>query len=106
MTRTLDIWWDGRIVGQLTQNQHGELGFAYAPEWLNDEEAQPLSASLPKRAEPFGRRECRPFFGGLLPEASQRDAAAMISPFSIASGAMWRARSSYCHPVKQRPLPP
>ena len=76
MTRVLDIWWDGRLVGQLTQDQYGELGFAYAPAWLGDEEAQPLSASLPKRAEPFTRRECRPFFGGLLPEESQRDAAA------------------------------
>ncbi len=76
--RTLDIWWDGRLVGQLTQNRHGELGFAYTPEWLNDVAAQPLSASLPKRAGPFTRRECRPFFGGLLPEESQRDAAAEI----------------------------
>jgi len=48
MTRTLDIWWDGRLVGQLTQDRHGELGFAYAPDWLDDEAAQPLSASLPK----------------------------------------------------------
>ena len=76
MTRTLDVWWDGRLVGRLTQNRYGELGFEYAPEWLNDEEANPLSASLPKRAKPFTRRECRPFFGGLLPEESQRDAAA------------------------------
>ena len=76
MTRALDIWWDARLVGQLTQDQHGELGFAYTPVWLDDDEAQPLSASLPKRAEPFTRRECRPFFGGLLPEESQRDAAA------------------------------
>ena len=76
MMRTLDVWWDGRPVGQLTQNQHGELGFAYAPEWLNDAEALPLSVSLPKQAEPFTRRECRPFFGGLLPEEGQRDAAA------------------------------
>jgi len=78
MTRTLYIWWDGRLVGQLTQDKHGELGFAYAPEWLNNEEAQPLSASLQKRAAPFTRRECRPFFGGLLPEESQRDAAAKV----------------------------
>ncbi|MEI8180441.1 type II toxin-antitoxin system HipA family toxin [Aestuariivirga sp.] len=76
MTRTLDVWWDRRLVGQLTQNEHGELGFAYAPEWVSDDKAQPLSASLPKRAEPFKRRECRPFFGGLLPEEGQRDAAA------------------------------
>lgn len=85
MMRTLDIWWDGCLVGQLTQNQHGELGFAYAPEWLNDAEALPLSASLPKRAEPFSRRECRPFFGGLLPEESQRDAAAQALGVSRAN---------------------
>ena len=76
MTRALDIWWDGRIVGQLTQNRHGELGFVYTADWLGREGALALSASLPKRAEPFSRRECRPFFGGLLPEESQRDAAA------------------------------
>ncbi|MCA3353425.1 MAG: type II toxin-antitoxin system HipA family toxin [Roseomonas sp.] len=85
MTRTLDIWWDGRLVGQLTQDQHGELGFAYAPDWLDDEAAQPLSASLPKRAEPFTRRECRPFFGGLLPEEGQRDAAAQALGVSRAN---------------------
>lgn len=85
MTRTLDIWWDGRLVGQLTQDKHGELGFAYALEWLSDEAAQPLSASLPKRTEPFSRRECRPFFGGLLPEESQRDAAAQALGVSRAN---------------------
>ena len=85
MMRTLNVWWDGRLVGQLTQNQHGELGFAYAPEWLNDAEALPLSASLPKQAEPFSRRECRPFFGGLLPEETQRDAAAQALGVSRAN---------------------
>ena len=76
MMRTLNVWWDGQIVGQLTQNQHGELGFTYTPDWLARDDALALSASLPKRAEPFSRRECRPFFGGLLPEEGQRDAAA------------------------------
>jgi serine/threonine-protein kinase HipA len=85
MTRALDIWWDGRLVGRLTQDRHGELGFAYAPDWLDDEAAEPLSASLPKRAEPFTRRECRPFFGGLLPEEGQRDAAAQALGVSRAN---------------------
>ena len=76
MTRALDIWWDTKLVGQLTQDGHGELGFAYADEWLERESAPALSASLPERAEPYSRRECRPFFGGLLPEEGQRDAAA------------------------------
>lgn len=76
MIRTLDIWWDHRRVGQLTQDAHGDLGFVYAAEWLEQQDAPPLSAFLPKRSEPFSRRECRPFFGGLLPEEGQRDAAA------------------------------
>ena len=76
MTRALDIWWEGQLAGQLTQDQHGELGFVYSAEWLARESALALSASLPKRAEPYSRRECRPFFGGLLPEEGQRDAAA------------------------------
>ncbi len=74
--RALDVWWDERLVGQLTQNQHGELGFAYAPRWLALDNTPALSASLPKRGDAFNRRECRPFFGGLLPEEGQRDAAA------------------------------
>ena len=85
MMRVLDIWWDGRRVGQLTQDQHGELGFAYAGEWFDDNSAPALSASLPKRAEPFSRRECRPFFGGLLPEEGQRDAAAQALGVSRAN---------------------
>ena len=81
--RALDVWWNSRLVGQLTQNRHGELGFAYAPEWLALPDAPPLSASLPKRGDTYNRRECRPFFGGLLPEERQRDAAAQalgVSP--------------------------
>lgn len=81
--RVLNVWWNGRIVGQFTQDQHGDIGFAYAEAWLEDEKALPLSVSLPKRPERFSRRECRPFFGGLLPEESQRLVAAQalgVSP--------------------------
>ena len=53
MMRALDIWWDNQVVGQLTQNQHGELGFAYAPDWLARKDAPALSVSLPKRVELF-----------------------------------------------------
>ena len=76
MKRVLDVWWDGRIVGQLTQNQHGALGFAYVPAWLEDDRTAPLSASLPKREKHFTKRACQPFFAGLLPEEGQREAVA------------------------------
>lgn len=79
----LNVWWDGLVVGQFTQDRHGDIAFAYAPQWLEGDAPRPLSASLPLRADPFNRRECRPFFGGLLPEEGQRTAAAQalgVSP--------------------------
>lgn len=83
--RRLRVWWDGRQVGELTQDDGGELGFAYLPAWVADPEAPAVSASLPKRLEPFSRRECRPFFGGLLPEEGQRRAAAQALGISAAN---------------------
>lgn len=76
MNRVLDIWWDGRLVGRLTRPRPGSLEFAYEDDWLRDDRAPALSASLPRRAERYRRRECRPFFAGLLPEESQRDRVA------------------------------
>ncbi len=52
------------------------MTFSYASEWLANPSRPPLSVSLPKRDEPFKRRECRPFFAGLLPEEAQRAAVA------------------------------
>ena len=85
MSRVLHVWWDGKLVGHLTQDRHGELGFTYSDEWLRHDNTPALSASLPKREEPFSRRECRPFFGGLLPEESQRNAAAQALGVSSAN---------------------
>ncbi len=76
MTKTLNVWWSGEIVGALTIDGHGEMGFDYAIEWLADDDKPALSFSLPKQQESFSRRECRPFFEGLLPEESQRIAVA------------------------------
>ncbi len=85
MTGTLNVWWNQRLVGQLTQDRHGELGFVYEPTWVKDKKALPLSISLPKRVGPFTRRECRPFFGGLLPEQNQREVAAQTLGVSAAN---------------------
>ncbi len=85
MKRILDVWWNQQIVGQLNQNQHGDLSFVYAPAWLADAHSPPLSASLPKREKAFTKRECRPFFAGLLPEESQREVVAQLLGVSSAN---------------------
>lgn len=73
MIAALTVWWDGRAVGQLSIDHSGEMRFVYSRDWLEDGTAPPLSVSLPKQAEPFSRRQARPFFEGLLPEESQRE---------------------------------
>ena len=78
MKSALSVWWDQRIAGQLTLDEHGDMGFVYDAGWLADERARPLSRSLPKREEPFDRRETRPFFAGLLPEESIRAEVARV----------------------------
>jgi len=76
VTRTLSVWWDGAVTGTLKVNEHGEMRFTYSEEWIADADRPAISFSLPKRPEPFKQRQCRPFFAGLLPEESQRDAVA------------------------------
>jgi serine/threonine-protein kinase HipA len=76
VTRSLSVWWDGALVGALRIDEHGDLGFAYDRTWLDDPARPPISQSLPKREEPFNRRETRPFFAGLLPEEAPRETVA------------------------------
>jgi serine/threonine-protein kinase HipA len=73
VTRTLSVWWDDVVVGVLQVNQHGQMRFTYAADWLADASRPAISFSLPKQEQPFPQRQCRPFFAGLLPEEAQRD---------------------------------
>lgn len=86
MSNALSVWWDGKVAGTLNLDKHGEMQFVYAPAWLEDSESPALSFSLPKRLDPFGRRECRAFFEGMLPEESQRVAIASALGVSAGNG--------------------
>ena len=72
-TRALTLWWGRDAVGTLSVDVHGEMGFAYLPAWIARTDARAISVSLPLREEPYSRRECLPFFEGILPEESQRE---------------------------------
>lgn len=82
MARELNVWFFGECVGVLTQDK-GYLSFQYLPHWLESKHAQPLSQSLPLRAESFDDRMAKPFFAGLLPEGDKRTAVANI--FKVSS---------------------
>jgi serine/threonine-protein kinase HipA len=72
MARTLDVYLHNDLVGQLTQDDGGQMVFKYVEDWLNRPGAAPLSHSLPLRKERFRRKECRGFFAGILPEETKR----------------------------------
>jgi len=76
MTAVLTVWWGDQTVGALRIDRQGDIEFAYADSWRAASHARAISVSLPLRAEPYLRREARPFFEGLLPEESQRIAVA------------------------------
>jgi len=52
--------------------------FDYDPAWLARDGAFALSHSLPLREERFKQNECRGFFGGILPEETNRETIAEI----------------------------
>lgn len=73
MLRTLDVFLHRQRVGTLTQNSHGDVVFEYDENWLSNPAARPLSQSLPLSKKRFSRRDCRPFFAGILPEEAKRE---------------------------------
>ena len=56
MPKQLEVWLFDAHVGTLAQID-GRLGFTYAPDWLTNNSATPLSQSLPLQAAP--RRWCK-----------------------------------------------
>lgn len=73
MARTLDVYLYRELVGHLIQDDGGQMVFDCAASWLSRPGAQPLSHSLPLRAERFKQSECQGFFGGILPEEAKRE---------------------------------
>lgn len=72
MAKMLDVYFYKKVVGQLIQDDDGDLCFSYLRTWLDDPAAVKISCSLPLQGEVFGRKACHAFFGGILPEENQR----------------------------------
>src|SRR5260370_6521547 len=73
MARMLDVYLHEHLVGHLIQDDGGQMSFEYLESWRAKSGAAALSQSLPVRKERFPAKECRGFFGGILPEQSKRE---------------------------------
>lgn len=58
---------DGEAIGFIEELEGG-VSFTYSSEWLQREDAVPISVTLPLRAEPYVSKGLHPFFENLLPE--------------------------------------
>jgi serine/threonine-protein kinase HipA len=69
---TLNVTWDGELVGHLAPEAGRGMSFRYAPAWLSSPQARAISLSLPLREEPFTDAVAGAWFANLLPEGEVR----------------------------------
>ncbi len=67
----LDVFINGRPVGQLARGTSGAIDFRYAPAWLAWENAFPVSLSLPLREDRYIGAPVVAVFDNLLPDDNQ-----------------------------------
>lgn len=68
LKQVLNIFYNSKIVGHLTEDHEERLSFSYAKEWLEDDDAFALSMALGLSAETFSHMVTKSFFENLLPE--------------------------------------
>ncbi|MGL5014224.1 MAG: HipA N-terminal domain-containing protein [Bacteroidales bacterium] len=62
------------LAGILTEDEHGYT-FTYDPDYLNTEDSEPISLTMPLRDKPYVEKLLFPFFDGLIPEGWLLDIA-------------------------------
>lgn len=68
------VFFQDRLAGWIEAYDEG-YRFRYSPDYLATADAQPISVTLPLRAEPFTSRAMLPFFDGLILEGWLLDIA-------------------------------
>lgn len=67
MRREGQVFFKDKLAGIVWQDENG-YGFKYDDEYLDDKKSQPVSLTLPLKAEPYISKTMIPFFDGLIPE--------------------------------------
>lgn len=74
MSATVNILYKGILAGYLSETDEGYV-FSYTEEYLQKEDAKPISLTIPLGVEPFKSNVLFPFFDGLIPEGWLLDIA-------------------------------
>jgi serine/threonine-protein kinase HipA len=65
--RSARVYYENRLAGLLREDEEG-YHFEYAPAYLKDKKAQPISLLLPLQEAAFHSKVLFPFFDNLIPE--------------------------------------
>lgn len=68
MTEHLVILLESRVIGRIERRRGGELQLTYDENWRSDDDAIPLSLSMPLALAEHGHESVHPFLAGLLPD--------------------------------------
>lgn len=71
------VYWCDKKAGVLSERDDGYV-FQYAASYVEKQNAQAISFTLPLRTEPFVSKTMFPFFDGLIPEGWLLDVAVDI----------------------------
>ncbi len=68
----LDVYWGENLVGAFSRAGRNEYAFKYSDQWIEKEDAKPISLSLPKTSETYDE-VAEYFFFNFLPEGFYRE---------------------------------
>ena len=80
--RQAKIYYKKQLAGILTEDDEG-FNFCYVTEYLQLDNARPVSLTLPLQSEPYKSMTLFPFFDGLIPEGWLLDVAIKNADISI-----------------------
>ena len=67
-SRVLDVYFNSKPVGKLTEDKEGIINFKYNDVYLSSKDACQISVSMPLRQEQYEGNIPKAFFSGLLPD--------------------------------------
>lgn len=79
MSSHLNLFYENKLVGILSEDEQERLSFRYSKEWLDDEKSFPISIALKLEDKKYGHIETKAFFENLLPEGEVKSAIEKLS---------------------------
>ncbi|MGO3146379.1 MAG: HipA domain-containing protein [Leucobacter sp.] len=70
--RRLDIFLDGTLAGEVSQNESGAVAFEYDATYRSKANSTPLSLSMPTERQLHRGKAVNPYLAGLLPDSEGR----------------------------------